>query len=255
VKSLKIQDNFLIAGGFDEMLRVYEIEKKLELGSLLESQGSINAIDSTPTHVICGNDQGKVTIWRTKDWSLLHSMKGHKKAVTGLSLHPSQRMALSVGRDNRLYLWNLITGRPAFKHKLKTSVEEVAWSPCGEFFAISSFRNILYYNIHSNIKEEYTELKCDKQLTSICFIKEAKFIACSGKPYFRYSRKYHNLECAKKWSDIIQGPDRTHYQSSSCSLPNINRRGSPAARSSHISRRAECLEHSPSPLSFRNSHQ
>ena len=203
MKSLKIQDNLLISGGFDEMLRVYEIEKKLELGSLLENQGSINAIDSTATHVICGNDQGRVTIWRTKDWNLLHSMKGHKKAVTGLSLHPSQRMALSVGRDCRLYLWNLITGRPTFKHKLKTPAEDVVWSPCGEFFLISSFRSVFYYSVQSNIKEEYLELKCEKQLTSICFIKEARLVACSGKYYFRYPWKYHNLACAKKQSDII----------------------------------------------------
>lgn len=104
IKSLRIQNDFLLAGGFDEMIRIFHLKEKRELGAVLENLGSVNSIDSCKSHFLTGNDQGKVCIWRTKDWTLLHSLKGHKATVNSISLHPSNRMAISIGRDNKLYL-------------------------------------------------------------------------------------------------------------------------------------------------------
>ena len=55
---------------------------------------------------------GELSIWRTSDWECLLRMKGHKAAVLDVTIHPSGRVALSVGADNKLMLWNLITGVP-----------------------------------------------------------------------------------------------------------------------------------------------
>jgi len=45
------------------------------------------------------------------------TMKGHKGRVSGLSVHPTGKIAISVGQDKALRLWNLMTGRKASANK------------------------------------------------------------------------------------------------------------------------------------------
>eukprot|EP00965_Chrysotila_dentata_P230579 6197845-Pleurochrysis_carterae.AAC.4 len=62
------------------------------------------------THMISAGDDGEICIWRTSDWECLLRLKGHKGPVLDLAIHPSGRIALSVGNDKKLMLWNLTTG-------------------------------------------------------------------------------------------------------------------------------------------------
>jgi protein MAK11 len=80
--------------------------------------GSINCIDSHFNFVLVGTDSGDICIYRVKDWSLLHVLTKHKAAVESISIHPSGKMALSVGTDSRMYLWNLVKARASFHIKL-----------------------------------------------------------------------------------------------------------------------------------------
>lgn len=47
------------------------------------------------------------------------TLRGHRGGVVGLAVHPSGKLALSVGRDGTLRTWNLIKGRKAYITKLK----------------------------------------------------------------------------------------------------------------------------------------
>uniref|UniRef100_A0A672S4D9 PAK1 interacting protein 1 n=1 Tax=Sinocyclocheilus grahami TaxID=75366 RepID=A0A672S4D9_SINGR len=60
-------------------------------------------------------------------------IRGH---VTSLSVHPSGKLALSVGTDKTLRTWNLIEGRSAFIKNLKQNAEIVLWSPDGDQYAV-----------------------------------------------------------------------------------------------------------------------
>ena len=57
-------------------------------------------------------------------------------AVHALSIHPSGRLALSVGADKTLRTWNLIKGRCAFITNLKEEAHLVRWSPDGSSYLI-----------------------------------------------------------------------------------------------------------------------
>lgn len=46
------------------------------------------------------------------------TMKGHKGRVNGIRVHPTGKIAVSVGKDRALRLWNLMTGRKASNTKL-----------------------------------------------------------------------------------------------------------------------------------------
>uniref|UniRef100_A0A672S3Q0 PAK1 interacting protein 1 n=1 Tax=Sinocyclocheilus grahami TaxID=75366 RepID=A0A672S3Q0_SINGR len=65
--------------------------------------------------------------------SCIYLFRGH---VTSLSVHPSGKLALSVGTDKTLRTWNLIEGRSAFIKNLKQNAEIVLWSPDGDQYAV-----------------------------------------------------------------------------------------------------------------------
>ena len=58
------------------------------------------------------------------------------KAITGLSVHPSGKLALSTARDGALRMWNLAKGRCQYKTRLADAALDVQFSPNGEAYAL-----------------------------------------------------------------------------------------------------------------------
>ena len=69
--------------------------------------------------MLSGSEDGLVAIWRTKGWECLKSMKGHKGCVNSIAVHPSGKMALSVGKDWAAIVWDLVNGRKGAVWKIR----------------------------------------------------------------------------------------------------------------------------------------
>lgn len=65
--------------------------------------------------------------------------------VHHLCLHPSNKVAMSVGQDRTLRLWNLIKGSLGFVRKLKFEAWKVLFSPDASEYALLSTNNIIVY--------------------------------------------------------------------------------------------------------------
>ena len=130
IKSLAANDRYLVSGGSDEVIkypsnphpsnnRIYDLKKRKDLGSLVQHNGAITALEFySRTHLLSASEDGTICIWRTRDWECMATMKGHKGRVNGLCVHPTGKIAVSVGKDKALRLWNLMTGRKASANKL-----------------------------------------------------------------------------------------------------------------------------------------
>jgi protein MAK11 len=131
IKCLAANDRYLVSGGSDEVIkclftlmnhsesRIYDLKKRKDLGSLVQHNGAITALQFyARTHLLSASEDGTICIWRTRDWECMATMKGHKGRVNGLCVHPSGKIAISVGKDKALRLWNLMTGRKASANKL-----------------------------------------------------------------------------------------------------------------------------------------
>jgi protein MAK11 len=102
--------------------RLYDWNKKRELGSLLQHEGDITALEFfNKSHLLSVAKDGKLCIWRTKDWECLKSIKGHNGAVLDLAIHPTGKLALTVGEDRMLRTWDLTRGVRASALKLHKS--------------------------------------------------------------------------------------------------------------------------------------
>jgi protein MAK11 len=70
--------------------------------------------------------------------------------VAALSVHPSGKLALSVGAaDRSLKTWNLIKGRSGFITNLHGTGDAVAWSPDGGYYAVSVANRIDVYSVQT----------------------------------------------------------------------------------------------------------
>ena len=158
------------------------------LGTLHEHTDTPTSLIFTPNRhkLITAGEDSQILIFRTRDWSLLSTLKVPKPKAMGASigllgngerpggvndiaLHPSQKILLSVSRGERsVRMWNLMTGRKAAVLQFKKEVmgplvgsrtgglsgegQKVRWAPDGEEFAVAFERGIIIFGLDSKPK-------------------------------------------------------------------------------------------------------
>lgn len=164
IKTIAAAKRYLVTGSNDEHIKIYDLQKRKELGTLLGHQGSITCLtfsnegliedeeDKKSQHsgkwLLSGSDDGKIIIWRTKDWEIFGTLKGHEGRVNDLAIHPSGRIAVSVGDDRTIRLWNLMTAKKAANLRIKAGWQKgefVRWSITGDYFIVGLMNKILIY--------------------------------------------------------------------------------------------------------------
>ncbi|KAF8467646.1 WD40-repeat-containing domain protein [Kalaharituber pfeilii] len=157
------------------------------LGTLHEHTNTPTVILFTPTRnkLIAAGEDSQILIFRTRDWSLLSTLKVPRAKPTGstvgigllgngerpggvndIALHPSQKILLSVSKGERaLRMWNLMTGRKAGVLGFTKDVmgqllgnriggvtgegQRVRWSPSGDEFAVAFERGVVIFGMDS----------------------------------------------------------------------------------------------------------
>lgn len=105
---------WLATGSEDEFIKVWDLRRRKEVGSLSQHAGSITSLQfPTSAHLVSTSVDGTIALFRTADWALLKSLKGHSGRVNHVDVHPTGRVALSVGKDKTLRMWDLMRGRGA----------------------------------------------------------------------------------------------------------------------------------------------
>uniref|UniRef100_A0A3Q4BV07 Anaphase-promoting complex subunit 4 WD40 domain-containing protein n=1 Tax=Mola mola TaxID=94237 RepID=A0A3Q4BV07_MOLML len=137
ISSVAASERFVVTGSKDETIQLYDMKKRTEHGALLHHNGTVTCLEFYgSSHLLSGGEDGLVCVWSTKKWECLKSIKAHKGPVTSLSVHPSGKLALTVGTDKSLRTWNLINGRSAFIKNIKQNAHIVRWSPDGSKYMV-----------------------------------------------------------------------------------------------------------------------
>lgn len=170
IKSIDIAKRYLVTGSNDEHIRIYDLQKRKELGTLLSHQGTVTTLrfssESTKENhseksgkwLLSGSEDGKIIIWRTKDWEMFGTLKGHQGRINDLDIHPSGRVAISVSNDKTVRLWNLMTAKKAAVLKIKgrdhlgQSGEIVRWSTSGKHFVVGLMTQLFIYAVGEEVE-------------------------------------------------------------------------------------------------------
>ncbi|WVF66398.1 hypothetical protein IAT40_001138 [Kwoniella sp. CBS 6097] len=139
---------WLATGSEDEFVKVWDLRRRKEVGSLSQHTGSITSLHfPTQSHLITTSADSTLSLFRTSDWALLKSLKGHSGRVNHVDVHPTGRVALSVGKDMTLKMWDLMRGRGAASLPLGTEPEMVKFSATGTHFAVLFPKKIQIYSL------------------------------------------------------------------------------------------------------------
>ncbi|KAI7892978.1 WD40-repeat-containing domain protein [Mucor mucedo] len=149
IRTVAIGGHFLASGSTDEIIRLYDIKKRKEYGSLGgHHSGDITDIQFHGKYMLSASDDHSINLWRTKDWEFLKNLKSHKGRVNSIAIHPTGKIALSVAIDRTAIVWNLMTGRKASINKLgRDEPMLVLWNSAGDKYAIMFDKSINIYNV------------------------------------------------------------------------------------------------------------
>ncbi|KAJ3049615.1 hypothetical protein HK097_009398 [Rhizophlyctis rosea] len=137
IKSLTTSTRHLATGSTDETVKIYDLRLRKEVGILMHHNGTITCLKFfKSSHLVTASEDGTIAIVRTRDWEVLKTLTGHKKAVNWVDVHPSGKVLLSVGRDGTIKCWDLVKGLCAYSMKLPKIAERVCWSPSGDYHAV-----------------------------------------------------------------------------------------------------------------------
>ncbi|XP_034249634.1 p21-activated protein kinase-interacting protein 1-like [Thrips palmi] len=180
VRSLAVGGVHLASGSTDETIRLYNTLNQVESGMLTHHNGSVNALAFTEdgTHLITAGDDGMIAVVQTGSWFVEKQWAGTHSgaAVTGLSIHPSGKIALSVGADNRIVTWNLVKGRKAYVANVSSrcrngwGVGDVQWSPSGSCYAVFMATHAEVYSV-ATAGVTHT-ITCSSRVTSMTFLED-----------------------------------------------------------------------------------
>ncbi|NP_001087421.1 p21-activated protein kinase-interacting protein 1-like [Xenopus laevis] len=178
VSVLAVNNRFVATGSRDETIQIYDMKKKVEHGALLHHNGTITCLEFYGnTHLLSGAEDGLICVWNTKKWECQQTFKAHKGQVLSLSIHPSGKLALSVGTDKTLRTWNLVEGRSAFIKNIKKNAHIVHWSPSGEKYVVVIHDTVDVYQLET--AAVVGTINNPKRISSAQFITDA-LIAVAG---------------------------------------------------------------------------
>lgn len=205
VRTVDTRGKYLASGGADDRIYVYDMKTRQEIQVSFEGlrlielhdltlinlfqlltphDGIVNHLRFTPdaTHVFSAASDGTLAATRTGSWISEGFWKAPHggKAITHLTIHPSGKLALTLGADLTLKTWNLVKGRQIFTTNLKSKsslgriVEYVEFSPDGQNFILSGAKSVEVWNIER--AGVTREIQCDAKPTSVCWLDDANLL-------------------------------------------------------------------------------
>lgn len=168
----------MASGGTDDRIFIYDMKTRQEIQMLNSHNGIVNHLQFTPdaTHLFSAASDGTFSATRTGSWISEGFWKSphNGKSVNHLSIHPSGKLALSLGSDLTLKTWNLVKGRQTFttnlksKSKLGAAIDFVEFSTDGQNFLLSGAKAVEIWSIERAMITR--EIECDSKPSSVCWL-------------------------------------------------------------------------------------
>jgi WD40 repeat protein len=133
------------SGGSDDTIQLYDLSHTTSVGSLSDHSATVTSLSfftppnlSFPLNLVSADADGSFCIYEADPFVLLKSLKPHRKAINDLSLHPSGKLALTVGKDECLAMINLVRGRRSFYCSLGKEASLVNFDGSGDKFYLAT---------------------------------------------------------------------------------------------------------------------
>ncbi|GAA6033748.1 hypothetical protein JCM8097_004411 [Rhodosporidiobolus ruineniae] len=152
----KVGGKYLVSGGTDEVIKVWDLRRRKEVGSLEgDTTGTLTCMRFVPARsmLLAASSDSTIALYRVRDWVLLRGLKGHKGRVNSVDAHPDGRVALSVGQDKMLRMWDLVAGKSVATMKLGVEGDVVRWNTTGTKFVVICNTQLTVYGLDMTVHQ------------------------------------------------------------------------------------------------------
>ncbi|HUI89626.1 MAG TPA: WD40 repeat domain-containing protein [Anaerolineales bacterium] len=106
----------------------------------LDAKADYPAVAFSPDEslVAVGTGSSNITIWNVSDGSPLEVLRGASYAVRAVVFSPDGKLIAAAGSDSSVHVWQVSSGLIQFTYLLRDNVGSLAFSPDGNYLAISS---------------------------------------------------------------------------------------------------------------------
>lgn len=186
IRCIAARKHYLATGASDDRICVLDLRTNQEIQLLTHHTGTVTQCAFTPdgSHLFSASDDGTLAATKTGSWLTDNVWRTpHSgRAIVALALHPSGKLALTIGKDGTLRTWSLIKGRQCFTTNLRTlcargeTIDEVVWSPQGGRFALIAVDRVLVMAVGSAAVEREWLGAGKKRVTSLCWLDEERLL-------------------------------------------------------------------------------
>lgn len=149
IRCLSNNGHYLALGGYEEVIKLFNIRKYVEVGELVDHEGTITCLEFyKDDYLISGSEDGEIFLWRVKDFVLIHKLRVPKSsAVIDIAVHPTGKLCLAVYKSSHLVLWDLTKGKNKLKKKVRDDVVSIKWDKQGAHYLILCQKSIAVFSI------------------------------------------------------------------------------------------------------------
>lgn len=127
VATLCLQNNILLSGGSDGVVRVWDMEHHACIAALKDAVGVINVLTMHNEQIFASGDDGNIVAWENDSVKLIYS--GHFSKVTCIMFSNDGEYFVSSGRDKVLILWRLNDSHAVRTVPVYQSIEGIIMLP------------------------------------------------------------------------------------------------------------------------------
>jgi WD40 repeat protein len=128
------QDASLLASGTNE-IALWGTANATELARV-EAESWVTALAFSPddTVLAAGHDDGRVSLWKLPDLTLLGDLEGHEDGISALAFTADGGQLTTAGDDHKIRVWD-VKGRTLVREMRGHTdrVPALAWHPSGEY--------------------------------------------------------------------------------------------------------------------------
>ncbi|KAG4075347.1 hypothetical protein HA402_003138 [Bradysia odoriphaga] len=169
---------YLATGGGDERIVVVDLKLNRDVHEIICHEGTINTLSFTNkgNDLLSGSEDGRLVATTVGSWKPTNTWKKPHtgKAVLKVCLHPSDKFALTVGKDGTLRGWDMFKGTQMNTFNTKDlsdaaiTLDNVELSPDGIKFAMSGEKTVTIISLVG--EEPYDEPTLKNRVTSLCWL-------------------------------------------------------------------------------------
>ncbi|GFR91412.1 p21-activated protein kinase-interacting protein 1-like [Elysia marginata] len=164
----------LASSSTDDSIRMHSLKKRKQIGGIFEHNGTVNKIVFYGNnHMFSASEDGTICLWKTKNWEMMRTLKGHKSHVMAVAVHPSGKLGLSVGSDRSFFTWDLVTGKLAFQRKLQDVAQNILFTPSGKHYVLAFNKKIEVCSLEDT--KTVNVVPTDWRINTVCHVEENIF--------------------------------------------------------------------------------